>query len=88
MTVGEEAVEALKHFFHERETELENHFDETLGKQDMEEQPYSIECDECNADLEIISKRVDSDNDLWIKVEPCEFCLEEASKEASNVTED
>ncbi|RLC98409.1 MAG: hypothetical protein DRI46_11410 [Chloroflexi bacterium] len=90
MTIGEDMVEALKHFFHDRETELEEHFDGVSadgGK--MEEQPYSIECSECHSDLEIKNRRVDSDNDLWLTVEPCEDCIEQAKIDgAKDVTED
>lgn len=82
MSIGEDAVEELKHFFHEKETELEEWFENKLesNKEKMEEQPYSIECSGCGDDLNIITTRVDSDNDLWLTVEPCEFCLYEIKK--------
>lgn len=86
--IGSEAVEALKHFFHEHELKLEEHFNEILqgGKAHIESQPYMIDCFICGDELEIETKRVDSDNDLWLEVIPCPTCLKEAANKQKRKT--
>lgn len=83
MSIGEDAVEELKHFFHTIEDQLENHFNEELeDSRDMNDQPYSIECSECGGEVSIHSKVVDCDNDLLLTIKPCENCIEAAKEEA------
>lgn len=45
---------------------------------------YSAECFNCGNELKIEEFKLDSGNDLIIKVEPCEHCLEEAYDEGKS----
>jgi hypothetical protein len=41
-------------------------------KDHLDDQPYSIECEFCGRDLNVIRKDLDKDYDLRIRVEPCD----------------
>lgn len=41
---------------------------------------YAIGCTKCNADVEHAIE-MDSGNDIYIMIEPCKDCLEEAKNE-------
>jgi len=43
----------------------------------MQDQPHSVTCAECGADLNVKKMDVDIDNDLSIEVEPCDCVIPE-----------
>lgn len=44
--------------------------------------PYDVKCDECGDDLEITSRKMDSDGDVTCRVRPCSQCLDYAATTA------
>lgn len=62
---------------------------ETIIIDHMDEQPYRITCWDCGADLKPdCDVDMDNDFDLSIRVNPCESCMEEATKEALRMVND
>ena len=54
------------------EAELKNH---------MMEQPYKITCYVCGNTIDVEDNEVDSDFDMYLKVHPCQSCIDVEIKE-------
>jgi hypothetical protein len=56
-------------------------------KSHMESQPYEMKCSECGALLTADETDLDNDLDLYIKVAPCQTCLDDAVEDAKKEME-
>ena len=57
-------------------TEIENLIDAH-----MDNQPYSIECNDCGNKLDVASSSYDHEKDLNLVVTACQTCVENAKEE-------
>ena len=51
-------------------------------KDHLEAQPYDVKCYQCNSVLGVATTETDGDMDLYIKIEPCQTCIDSAVEEA------
>lgn len=52
-------------------------------KDHMTDQPYKLTCSGCGSDLGIYEDEIDGDMDLYLKIEPCQTCIDSAVAEAT-----